>query len=41
VAQSAVLGSDMEAVEKELEKILDLIAALLLVLGSFLHFLRA
>jgi hypothetical protein len=40
VAQLTVLGSDMDAVEKEQEEILDPIAALLLVLGYFLHFYR-
>jgi len=37
----AVLGSDLDAVEKELVVILVLIAFLLLVLGSSLHLLRA
>jgi hypothetical protein len=36
-----MLGSDMDAVEKELEEILDLIAVPLIVLGSSLHFLWA
>jgi hypothetical protein len=40
VAHSAVLGGVLDAVEKEEEEVLDLIAAWLLVSGSSLHFLQ-